>query len=237
MSSFNPAPFNPLRGFLTSENIFAERQLDEAFTLEQRKAAVQHWSQLVAWSWLTPDDLARVPDSSDSISPQSEALRRLFIMTLKDLARWGLQNYYLADAACAAMVKEHSQKLSDLLAGRTRVDGLNLPDFYEKHLGKQPLIFAQEVEGRIFADYFWFGVQVDHYWGMVVDYAAGDTADVDATGTTGKFTLLISYPARPSLENPDVLTRKELYDWATYEGSEEFGQYYPPNPYIPTCIC
>ncbi|MGB0564880.1 MAG: hypothetical protein ACPGVO_24255 [Spirulinaceae cyanobacterium] len=227
MSSFNPAPFNPLRAFLTAEDLFAERQLDETFTLEQRRLGVQQWSQLVSWSWLSPSDLTQVPGAPANIPPRIEELRQLFITTVKDVARWDLQNYYLADGACAIMVQESSQKLSDLLAGRTKVQGLSLPEFYEKHLGKQPLVFAQEVNGKIFADYFWFGIQVDSYRGLVVNYDE----------ETEKFTLLISYPARPSLEDPNVLSRSELYEWATYDGSGEFWQYYPPNPYIPTCIC
>lgn len=218
------SPFNPLRSLLLSpEQVEAEKKLDAKFNEDQRRLAAKQWSQLVAWSWLTPDDY-----TEELPSPESETLRLAFIDVVKALAQSDIENFYSAENNFDKAVKASSQALSNMLSGETCQDSLTLPKLYQNLTNEDNYIFSKMLtdkdgKERRFADFFWWGIMVDRFTGSCISYDE----------STDRYVLLLAYPPRPSL-NSSVLTAHELFEWSSGKGT---GNYLPDNPYIPTCNC
>jgi hypothetical protein len=179
--------------------------------ITQRFAA--QWSQLVAWSWLEPEDYGTEERPSD----EQEALRKAFIATVKELGRYCIAEHY-----CPGMfgknIKDQSDLLSQYLTGELSEGDLTLPKLYKQLTGKDDYTFKPE-----FTQHFIWVVTVDRFNGWLAGY--NETED--------KFVMVLAYPPRPAL-SPSVLQASDLRQWSQGKGD---GDYTPPNPYIPTCIC
>jgi hypothetical protein len=213
---------NPLRSLLTPEQIKAEEALNIKFTSEQLQKLAKQWSQLVVWSWLEPTDYPQPPSDNE------EKLRQKFIEIVKELAHVNIRGLYEEELGNSNPnpLEEASEDLSKLLRGETQVASLALPELYNNLTGQKPTssdyIFNRTIQTKIFTDYFVWGILIDRFTGVCVDYLA----DKD------KFVVLLAYPSRPAL-SPSFLTLKELQEWIADKGSG----YLHPNPYIPTCNC
>lgn len=171
------------------------------------------WSQLVAWSWLEPEDYG----AEEQPSAEQENLRQQFIETVKELGRYCIAEHY-----CPGMFVDNIQAQSDLLSQylteEEQESGLTLPQLYKQLTGKDDYTFKKE-----FTQLFIWVVTVDRFNGWL----AGYNEEKD------KFVMVIAYPPRPAL-SPSVLQVSDLRQWSQAKGD---GDYTPPNPYIPTCIC
>ena len=183
------------------------------------RQAIAQWSQLVAWSWLGPDDYYELNEPS---SAEQENLRKAFINALKDLARSCITEHY-SPGTFIDQIVAGSDTLSQYLNGElSSENGLTLPALYKQLTGKDDYVFKQE-----FTQIFLFVITLDRFNGSLAGY-------IEENGNIkDKFVLVLAYPPRPAL-SPSVLTASELRDWSQGLGD---GNYTPANPYIPTCGC
>jgi hypothetical protein len=199
-----------------AEKLLKERMGSEAIDITRQ--VVAQWSQLVAWSWLGPDDYYELNQPS---SAEQENLRKAFINALKDLARSCLTEHY-SPGTFIDQIVAGSDTLSQYLNGDISENGLTLPDLYQQLTGKDDYVFQKE-----FTQNFLWVITLDRFYGWLAGY-------IEENGNIkDKFVLVLAYPPRPAL-SPSVLTASELRDWSQGIGD---GNYTPPNPYIPTCNC
>lgn len=212
MSEFNTVP-SLLGVYQQSE---AEKKLmarlgPDAADKAQQFAA--QWSQLVAWSWLEPEDY----EEQEKPSEEQENLRQAFISVIKELTRYCIAEHY-----CPGMfvedIKTQSDLLSQYLNGNTPESGLTLPKVYYQLTNRYDYAFKEE-----FTQSFVWVVNAERFHGWLAGYNEKDD----------KFVMVLAYPPRPAL-SPAVLQASELRDWCQGKGD---GGYTPRNPYIPTCIC
>ena len=193
------------------EKKLMERWGPDATDKAQQFAA--QWSQLVAWSWLEPDDY----EEQEKPSQEQENLRQELIAVVKELARYGIAEHY-----CPGMfvedIKTQSALLSQYLNGDTPESGLTLPKLYYQLTNRYDYAFQKEFTQSL----VWL-VTVDRFHGWLAGY--NETED--------KFVMVLAYPPRPAL-SASVLQVSELRDWSQGKGD---GGYTPPNPYIPMCFC
>jgi len=219
MSEFNTIP--SLLGVY--EEAKAKTLLNEKLGAEATditRQAITQWSQLVAWSWLGPDDYYEL--QQETPSADQENLRKAFINALKDLARSCITEHY-SPGTFIDQIVAGSDTLSQYLNGElSSENGLTLPALYQELTGKDDYVFQKE-----FTEIFVFVVTLERFNGFLAGY-------IEENGNIkDKFLLVLAYPPRPAL-SPSVLTASELRDWSQGLGD---GGYTPPNPYIPTCIC
>jgi hypothetical protein len=216
MSEFNTIP--SLLGVYQdteAETLLKERMGPEAIDITRQ--VVAQWSQLVAWSWLEPDDYEEQEKPSD----EQENLRKGFINALKDLARSCITEHY-SPGTFIDQILVGSDTLSQYLNGDISESGLTLPDLYKQLTKKDDYVFQNE-----FTQIFLWVITLDRFNGWLAGY-------IEENGNIkDKFVLVLAYPPRPAL-SPSVLTASELRDWSQGLGD---GGYTPPNPYIPTCAC
>jgi hypothetical protein len=185
---------------------------------DRTQQAIAQWSQLIAWSWLDPDDY----EEQEKPSAEQENLRQAFINTLKELARSCLTEHYSPGTVIDQIVAG-SDTLSQYLNGElSSENGLTLPALYQQLTGKDDYVFQKE-----FTEIFVFVVNLERFNGFLAGYIE------DNGNIKDKFVGVLAYPPRPAL-SPSVLTASELRDWSQGLGD---GGYTPPNPYIPTCFC
>lgn len=216
MSEFNTIP--SLLGVYQDTD--AETRLKEkmgAKAIDITRQVVAQWSQLVAWSWLEPDDY----EEQEKPSEEQENLRKAFINALKDLARSCITEHY-SPGTFIDQIVAGSDTLSQYLNGDLSESGLTLPALYKQLTGKEDYVFQKE-----FTQIFLWVITLDRFNGWLAGY-------IEENGNIkDKFVLVLAYPPRPAL-SPSVLTASELRDWSQGKGD---GNYTPPNPYIPTCNC
>jgi len=218
MSEFNTIP--SLLGVYQetdAERLLKERMGSEAIDITRQ--VVAQWSQLVAWSWLEPDDYYALqePPRSD----EQEKLRKGFINALKDLARSCITEHY-SPGTFIDQILAGSDTLSQYLNGDISESGLTLPALYKQLTGKDDYVFQKE-----FTQNFLWVITLERFNGWLAGY-------IEENGNIkDKFVLVLAYPPRPAL-SPSVLTASELRDWSQGKGD---GNYTPANPYIPTCNC
>lgn len=219
MSDFNTIP--SLLGVYQDTD--AETRLKKkmgAEATEKTRQVVAQWSQLVAWSWLEPDDYYELQEQ-DKHSDEEENLRKAFINALKDLARSCITEHY-SPGTFIDQILAGSDTLSQYLNGDISESGLTLPALYKQLTGKHDYVFEKE-----FTQNFLWLITLDRFNGWLAGY-------IEENGNIkDKFVLVLAYPPRPAL-SPSVLTASELRDWSQGIGD---GNYTPPNPYIPTCNC
>jgi len=219
MSEFNTIP--SLLGVYQETD--AERRLKEKMGAEATditRQVVAQWSQLIAWSWLEPDDYYEL--QQETPSDDQENLRKGFINALKDLARSCLTEHY-SPGTFIDQIVAGSDTLSQYLNGDLSSEsGLTLPALYQQLTGKDDYVFQKE-----FTQIFLFVITLERFNGFLAGY-------IEENGNIkDKFVGVLAYPPRPAL-SPSVLTASELRDWSQGLGD---GGYTPPNPYIPTCFC
>ena len=218
MSEFNTIP--SLLGVY--QDTEAKTRLKEKLGAEATditRQAIAQWSQLVAWSWLEPDDYYEL--QQETPSEDQENLRKGFINALKDLARSCITEHY-SPGTFIDQIVAGSDTLSQYLNGELSENGLTLPDLYQQLTGKDDYVFDKE-----FTQLFLFVITLDRFNGSLAGY-------IEENGNIkDKYLLVLAYPPRPAL-SPSVLTASELRDWSQGMGD---GGYTPPNPYIPTCLC
>jgi len=200
-----------------AETLLKQRMGNEAIDITRQ--VVTQWSQLVAWSWLEPDDYEEQEKPSD----EQENLRKAFINALKELARSCLTEHY-SPGTFIDQIMAGSETLSHYLNGELpeNGNGLKLPDLYQQLTGKEDYVFKKE-----FTQNFLWVITLDRFNGWLGGY-------IEENGNIkDKFVLVLAYPPRPAL-SPSVLTASELRDWSQGKGD---GNYTPPNPYIPACNC
>lgn len=175
------------------------------------------WSQLVAWSWLEPNDYKE----GEKPSSEQENLRKAFISAVEDLARSCIANCY----SPIEEIYTKSDLLSQYLNGKIPQSGLTLPELYKDKLryrsdmtDKPEYVFDKEYT----QNFIWM-ITVDRFHGWFVGY---DEAN-------NKFLMVLAYPPRPAF-SPSVLEPSDLIQWSKNRGK---GGYIVPNPYIPTCAC
>lgn len=185
--------------------------LDPTNTTQQFAA---QWSQLVAWSWLEPDDYGEHEKPTEA----QENLRQEFINAVKELARTCIQEHYCPGMFVDQIIAQ-SDRLSQYLTGEILVSGLTLLELYKQlNNSQQPYAFTKELMQN-----FILVVTVDRFNGWLAGY----------NNKENKFVMVIAYPPRPAL-SPSVLQASELRQWSQGKGD---GGYTPDNPYIPTCAC
>jgi len=225
MSEFNTIP--SLLGVYQEAD--AKTRLNEklgADATDTTRQAIAQWSQLVAWSWLEPDDYYELEgqpsEEQKKLRKDQENLRQAFINALKDLARSCLTEHY-SPGTFIDQIVAGSDTLSQYLNGDLSSEsGLTLPALYQQLTGKDDYVFKQE-----FTQFFLFVITLERFNGSLAGY-------IEENGNIkDKFVLVLAYPPRPAL-SPSVLTASELRDWSQGLGD---GGYTPPNPYIPTCVC
>ena len=91
------------------------------------RQAIAQWSQLVAWSWLEPDDY----EEQEKPSAEQENLRKGFINALKDLARSCITEHY-SPGTFIDQILAGSDTLSQYLNGARSENGLTLPVLYKQ---------------------------------------------------------------------------------------------------------
>jgi len=216
MSEFNTIP--SLLGVYQdmAETLLKQRMGNEAIDITRK--VVAQWSQLVAWSWLEPDDY----EEQEKPSEDQENLRVAFINALKDLARSCLTEHY-SPGTFIDQIVAGSDTLSQYLNGELSSEsGLTLPALYQQLTGKEDYVFKKD-----FTQNFLWVITLDRFNGWLAGY-------IEENGNIkDKFVLVLAYPPRPAL-SPSVLTASELRDWSQGKGD---GNYTPSNPYIPTCNC
>ena len=219
MSEFNTIPSllgvyqEPEAKTLLNEKLGAE-------ATDITRQAIAQWSQLVAWSWLGPDDYYEL--QQETPSADQENLREAFINALKDLARSCITEHY-SPGTFIDQIVAGSDTLSQYLNGDLSSEsGLTLPALYKQLTGKDDYVFQKE-----FTELFVFVVTLERFNGFLAGY-------IEENGNIkDKFVGVLAYPPRPAL-SPSVLTASELRDWSQGLGD---GNYTPANPYIPTCNC
>jgi hypothetical protein len=226
MSEFNTIP--SLLGVYQETD--AERRLKERMgseAIDITRQVVAQWSQLVAWSWLEPDDYyalraqEKPSAEQEKLREDQEKLRKAFIDALKDLARSCITEHY-SPGTFIDQILAGSDTLSQYLNGDKSENGLTLPDLYKQLTGKDDYVFKKE-----FTQNFLWVITLDRFYGWLAGY-------IEENGNIkDKFVLVLAYPPRPAL-SPSVLTAEELRDWSQGKGD---GNYTPANPYIPTCNC
>lgn len=216
MSEFNTIP--SLLGVYQEAE--AKTRLKEKLGAEATditRQAIAQWSQLVAWSWLEPDDY----EEPEKPSAEQENLRKGFINALKDLARSCITEHY-SPGTFIDQIVAGSDTLSQYLNGDISEGCLTLPALYKQLTGKDDYVFQKE-----FTQIFLWVITLERFNGWLAGY-------VEENGNIkDKFVLVLAYPPRPAL-SPSVLTVSELRDWSQGKGD---GNYTPSNPYIPTCVC
>ena len=124
MSEFNTIP--SLLGVYQEAE--AKTRLKEKLGTEATditRQAIAQWSQLVAWSWLGPDDYYEL--QQETPSADQENLRKAFINALKDLARSCITEHY-SPGTFIDQIVAGSDTLSQYLNGElSSENGLTLP--------------------------------------------------------------------------------------------------------------
>lgn len=195
----------------TEDKFEAQTKLRERFAVTDIQKAVTQWSQLIAWSWLEPEDYP----ADQQPSADQEQLRSAFIEAIQATALILIREHYQPGDLIEDM-QRRSDELSKILNG-TAPEGssLTLPQLYQKLTGKNDYIFTQEL-----TDQFLWVTSVERFTGI----CAGFYND--------KIVQLLACPPRPV---PSVLKGQVLRQWATQGDTQD--PYTPPSPYIPTCNC
>ena len=220
MSEFNTIP--SLLGLYqdTPAETKLKEKLGDGKNRKTRRLLTQ-WSQLVAWSWLGPDDYYEL--GQDTPSNEQENLRKGFIDAVKELASVCITEHY-CPGTCIDQILTRSDILSKYFNGALPESGLKLPALYKQLTGKDDYVFEKE-----FTQNFLWVITLERFNGWV----AGYVEESHNGKIKDKFVLVLAYPPRPAL-SPSVLTASELRDWSQ---NPEADGYTPPNPYIATCNC
>ena len=198
----------------TTDKIEAKQQLDRKFPGGDLKKATTQWSQLVAWSWLEPDDYP----ADRQPTPAQEDLRAIFIAAIKATALILIQEQYQAGELLED-IKTRSDQLSDILNGTTKSSNssIGLPDLYQQITNKNDYFFTKDHTNS-----FLWVTSIQRFTGI----CAGYLTEAD------QIVQVLAYPPRPT---SSTLPTEELRTWSQQENTQ--GSYLPPTPYIPTCNC